>query len=94
MNKILYVLIGGAVAVVIGIRLFDNQASRPIKFDETDLAAAALCLLATAAGLLFLTQTRLGRRFKAWIDKRNRDDDDRVRTTPGKVREPTGTNIP
>ncbi|KZD23657.1 hypothetical protein [Tardiphaga robiniae] len=94
MDKILYTLIGGAVFIAIGFRLFDPNASRPIKFDESNLAVASVCLLVAAGGLLLLTRTRLGRRLKTNIDKRLRDEDDRVRTTPGKVREPTNTNIP
>jgi branched-subunit amino acid ABC-type transport system permease component len=88
MNKILYLLIGVAVTGAFVARMFDKHASRPIKFDETDLAVACVCLLVTVAGLLFLTRTRLGRRWKASNDKRIHDEEDRLRTTPGKVREP------
>lgn len=88
MNKLLYLLIGGAVTGALVVRLFDKDARRPVKFDETDLAVACVCLLVIAAGLLFLTRTRLGRRWKASNDKRAHDEEDRLRTTPGKVRPP------
>jgi branched-subunit amino acid ABC-type transport system permease component len=88
MNKLLYALIGLAVAGAIGASMFNPAVRHQVKFDEPNLATACVCLLLIAGGILFLTHTPLGRRLKASADKRARDEDDRVRTTPGKVRRP------
>jgi branched-subunit amino acid ABC-type transport system permease component len=91
MNKILYCLVGMAVASAVGISMFDPSRGRPIKFDGSDQFVLVVCLLVTAAGLLFLTRTSLGKRLKASLDKRAHDEEDRVRTTSGEVRKPNTT---
>lgn len=88
MNKILYWLIGIAVAIAVAASMVDPKVRRPIQFDEPNLFTAFVCLLVIAAGLLFLTHTPLGRRFTSWVQKRARRAEDDVRTTPGKVRKP------
>ena len=52
MNKILYWLIGIAVAIAVAASMVDPKVRRPIQFDEPNLFTAFVCLLVIAAGLL------------------------------------------
>jgi hypothetical protein len=86
MNGILYFLTGCGIAGAMVAAFFAHVDVG--RSSLTDIAASWLFVLLLAAGFLFLVCTSWGRRLKMWLDKKEADADDRVRTTPGKVREP------
>jgi drug/metabolite transporter (DMT)-like permease len=86
MNKILYSLAGTAVAIAIIAAFFDRHIAETTT--ATGFLAAVLFVAGLAACAAFLRWTPIGRRFTASVVRLQRDKDDRVRTTPGKVRQP------
>lgn len=88
MNNILYVLIGGGVAIAIVVQFFGGQ-KHPI--GEIDLIVAALSVAAFAGSTFVLMNTRWGRRWRWRVKRKQIDRDVQVWTdarTKGQVRRP------
>lgn len=89
MNRILYVLIGGGVAIAMASAFFARQDLGKISERDVALTAVSIAILAGAA--FVLTQTRWGRRL-SWRSKRKLNEQDaEVRAnarTKGEVRTP------
>jgi hypothetical protein len=87
MNRILYFLVGGAIASAIVLAFLRDVG----RISSTDVAVIVLFVSALAAAAHFLTYSRWGRRLKSRLDQKTIDEDDRVRTnarTKGEVRTP------
>ena len=90
MNNILYVLIGGGVAIAIVLRFLEKQVGRP-RIGEIDLAVAALFVAASAGSAFVLMNTRRGRRWRWRARRKQIEEDVQVWTdarTKGHVRRP------
>jgi hypothetical protein len=90
-NSILYVLVGGCVAVVIVLRFLEKEAAGRIRIDEINLAVAALFIAALAGSAFVLKNTRWGRRLRWRANRKLIDQDVQVWTdarTKGHVRKP------
>lgn len=86
MNRILYFAVGTAFVLTVATAFFDKHITE--RTSPAGYLAAILFVAGLAAAAAFLRWTPIGRRMTAWVERRNRDEDDRVRTTPGKVRQP------
>jgi hypothetical protein len=89
MNRILYVLIGGSVAVAMASAFVARQGARPISETDVAVVAAFIALLAVAA--FILARTRWGRkidwRFRRMLNGRDAEVRANARNK-GEVRKP------
>ena len=92
MNRVLYLIIGGSVAGVMALALFEKQNSGSVS--STDFRAVIGFCLTMAAAACFLIYSRLGRHWRQRLDQKTMDEDDRVHSnalTKGEVRPPLGS---
>ncbi len=91
MDRVLYLLVGGAFAGVAALAFFQHHDLAKLTFTEAVTAIAfPLALAAAACALIY---SRWGRRLRQRVDQKTMDEDDRVRTnarTKGEVRPPLG----
>jgi hypothetical protein len=92
MNRVLYLLIGGAVAAMAAIAFFRQQDIGKLSSADA-LAGFAFCAVLTAAACT-LIYTHWGRKLRLRVDQKTMDEDDRIRMnarTKGEVRPPLGS---
>jgi hypothetical protein len=92
MNRVLYLLIGGAVAATVGLAFFGKQDIA--KVSSTDILAVVAFFAVLAAVACTLIYTPLGRKLRLRVDQKTMDEDDRIRMnarTKGEVRPPLGS---
>ena len=91
MNRLLYVLIGGAVTATVVLAFFGRQDIG--KMGSVDALAGIAFCAALALAACTLIYTPLGRKLRLRVDQKTMDEDDRIRMnarTKGEVRPPMG----
>jgi gas vesicle protein len=92
MNRVLYLLIGGAVAAMAAFAFFQQRDIGKMSSADA-LAGVAFCAVLAAAACA-LIYTRRGRELRLRIDEKTMNEDDRTRMnarTKGEVRPPMGS---
>jgi hypothetical protein len=91
MNRVLYLLTGGAVAAMAALALFQKQDFGSV--GSTDILAVTVFCAALAAGACTLTYSRQGKLWRRRFDQQSIDEDVRRHInarSKGEVRPPLG----